>query len=150
MKSTKLQPSFSGQYIRLDDPLNGRPVYKHTTRSRFLYFVDVQTKFWLFGPELGQNHGLILARNDAKEPSEVNTAWRAYDNSDMSWKDDDSVSLQCDDQGRVSVTCSLDICQYAILHYISDIFNLCLYIFQSPMWTSCQVEMIVQWVYVVL
>lgn len=104
VKSIKLQPSFAGQYTRLDDPFNGRPVYKHTTLNRFLYLVDAQSKFWLFGTEQGKNRGLILAHSDAEEPSQVKTSWRAYDSSDMTWKDDDTVSLQCDCQGMDSVT----------------------------------------------
>ena len=104
VKSTKLQPSFAGQYSRLDEPLNGRPVFKHTSLSRFLYLVDAQSKFWLFGTELGKNRGLILAHSDAQEPADIKKTWRSYDTSDMTWKDDDSVSLQCDCQGRHSVT----------------------------------------------
>ena len=100
VKSTKLQQSFSGQYIRMKEPLNGRPAYKHTTLGRFLYLIDAQTKFWLFGTELGKNRGLILAHTEAQEPAEVKVTWRSYDRSDMTWKDDDSVSLQCDDKGR--------------------------------------------------
>ena len=107
MKSTKLQPSFAGQYSRLDEPLNGRPVYKHTSLRRFLYMVDAQSKFWLFGTELGKNRGLILTHSEAQEPADIKKTWRSYDTSDMTWKDDDSVSLQCDCQGRHSVAVSL-------------------------------------------
>ena len=107
MRSTKLQPSFAGQYTVLDEPLNGRPVYKHTSLSRFLYLVDAQSQFWLFGTELGKNRGLILAHSNAQEPADIKKTWRSYDTSDMTWKDDDSVSLQCDCQGRHGVTVSL-------------------------------------------
>ena len=103
VKSTNLQPSFSGQYDRRTEPFNDRPVYRHTTLNRYLYLVDAQTKFWLFGTELGENRGLILAHSDAEEPSLVKTSWRAYDAADKAWKDDESVSLQCDCQGRHEV-----------------------------------------------
>lgn len=84
---------------------NDRPVYKHTSRDEFIYYVTKGTRgLWLVGPKVGAHHGGLAHRDDNLCVESLTEKHWKYSEKSAKWQVDPQLKLSCLDT-KVTPSC---------------------------------------------
>ena len=97
---TDLQEAYSGRYYVQTSTDSHYPVYKHAECDYYIYYLDSEVDYWVFGPEAGGKRGFILAEEDVPGPHNVTGPWRVFVDQAGTWLEDPNLSITCDCPGR--------------------------------------------------
>ena len=93
--------SRTGIYLRQVDAENdNRPVYKHTSRAYYLYFIQSNGLFrgyWVVGTEVGTTNISLGVEGVALTPDKVSSTWQMWDPSSQSWSPSEKLRAICVD-----------------------------------------------------
>ena len=84
--------SLPGAFTITSTVLNSRNVYKNGNLYLY-YYVSATCQFWVIGPSLGSEIGVMYVYDISRDPSDITGTWTILNNSE--WEQSTSVSLSC-------------------------------------------------------